>query len=50
MLAGMLAVLSAIAQDEVAGRPDWDQAWAPVERIGWLVLAGLVLLNEAAWK
>jgi hypothetical protein len=50
MLAGMLAVLSAIAQEEVAGRPEWEAAWAPVERMGWLVLAGLALLNGAAWN
>ena len=50
VLAGMLAVLSAIGQEEALGRPDWEQQWEPVERMGWLVLAGLALLNGAAWE
>lgn len=51
VLAGMLAVLAAFVQEEVAGDcpAPWVEQWESVERAGWILISALALLDGAAW-
>jgi hypothetical protein len=49
VLTGMMAVLAAISREETSGRPESEEPWEMIEKVGWIVVAMLALASGAAW-